>query len=181
MCGGRGERLGTSGEKPLLVIGGRPMIDHVLTGLQASRVSGVSGAVTPAVPETMAHLGRRGIPVIRTAGDGYVEDLDAAVAAASPPVLVVAADLPLLDPEAINRVLDRYTHGTLSVYVPTALKRELGVSVDLVTHHRETELSPAGVNIIGTTTSETRVVVRDHRFAVNVNRPGDGWVAEALG
>ncbi|MEF8775849.1 MAG: NTP transferase domain-containing protein, partial [Haloarculaceae archaeon] len=59
MCGGRGRRLALPGEKPLVEIGGEPMIDRILASLAASRVEAVHAAVTPATPETRAHLDGR--------------------------------------------------------------------------------------------------------------------------
>jgi len=67
----------------------------------------------------------------------------------------------------------------VTVCVPAALKRRLGVSVDAATERDGRELAPAGLNVVAG--GEDRIVVRDdRRLAVNVNRPGDLAVARRL-
>jgi adenosylcobinamide-phosphate guanylyltransferase len=177
MCGGRGTRLGGASEKPLVAVGGTPMIDRVCGALAASRVETVYAVVSPQAPETRAHVDASDVAVVETAGDGYVADLTAALDRIGRPALTVAADLPLLAPAVVNRVLDR-AEGSLTVAVPVDLKRRLGVSVD-TTVERDRELAPTGVNVVASTDDDI-YVSDDVGLAVNVNRPRDLWVAEAL-
>jgi adenosylcobinamide-phosphate guanylyltransferase len=182
MCGGRGTRLETSEEKPLVPVGGVPMVDRVRDALDASRVEAVHGAVSPHAPATRAHLREAGVPVVETPGEGYVADLTAALDRVGRPALTVAADLPLLASDAVNRLLD--AHGTsdadsLTAAVPVALKRRLGVSVDATVEHGGRTLAPVGCNVVDGTDDDI-YVVDDPRLAVNVNRRSDLQVAEAL-
>ena len=85
MCGGRGTRL-NRGEKPLVEVGGDPMVDRVLAALEGSRVDRVHAVTSPYVPETAAHLDGR-VPCIEAAGEGYVADLAEALGAVDGPVL----------------------------------------------------------------------------------------------
>jgi len=74
------------------------------------------------------------------------------VGAGGAPLLTVAADLPLLDGAAVNAVLDaaRTADGdSLTVCVPAARKRELGVSADATTEIDGREVVPAGINVVG--------------------------------
>jgi len=181
MCGGQGTRLGGASEKPLVPVGGTPMIDRVCAALAASRVDTVYAAVSPRALETRAHMTASAVTVVETPGDGYVADLTAALDRIGRPVLTVAADLPLLAPAVVNRVLDR-SDGSLAVAVPADLKRRLGVSVDTTFERggeRETELAPTGINVVAST-DDDRYISDDPRLAVNVNRPRDLWIAEAL-
>lgn len=175
MCGGQGTRLQSEIEKPLLPIGDRPMVDHVLAAL-AEPIETTYAVVSPHTPETAAHLD---VPCIETAGEGYVEDLQTALDAVEPPVLTVAADLPLLTSDIVSALVGAYQRGSLAICVPAELKRELGVSVDTVFQSQNGERAPAGVNVVGGDPDGT-LTVSDHRLAVNVNRPGDAAVAEAL-
>ena len=177
MCGGRGARLESPVEKPLLEIGGVPMIDRVVAALEASRIDTVRPVVSPHAPETRTHL--EDSPVIETPGAGYVDDLDVALEAVETPVLTAAADLPLLGPDAVDAVLDAYREGSLTVGVPIALKRLLDLSVDDPLA-ADSDLVPAGVNVVADGGDDTVTVSYDVRLAVNVNRPGDAAVAEAL-
>jgi len=178
MCGGRGTRLEADCEKPLFRIQGDPMIDRVLAALEDSRVEDVYAVVSPHAPETAAHLE---CTVIETAGEGYVADLQQALAdeRIDEPVLTVAADLPLLDGEIVDSVLDAYEGGSLTVAAPTLIKSTLGVTVDTRFVHEGEEVAPTGVNVVGD--GPDRTVIRDDaRLAVNVNRREDAAVAERL-
>jgi len=111
---------------------------------------------------------------------------------APPPLLTVAADLPLLEPEAVNGVIDAAraagdddAPASLTVCVPAARKRELGVSADAATEIGGREVVPAGINVVGGETErddgDAAVhLTEDVRLAVNVNYPSDVRVAERL-
>lgn len=173
MCGGLGTRLGTETEKPLVPIDGVPMVERVRRALEASSVGTAYAVTTPQAPETAAFVD---LPTIETPGDGYVADLDRALADArvSPPVLTVAADLPLLDAPAIDTVCERSEAGSLTVAVPVGRKRALGLSVDTTFRHEGALLTPAGVNVVVDGDSDGGVfVVRGRTFSANVNRPSD--------
>ncbi|WP_336038084.1 NTP transferase domain-containing protein [Halobacterium yunchengense] len=172
MCGGRGTRLDAAVEKPLFPVAGTPMVDRVRDALAASRVDAAHAVVSPHAPATRDHLAGD-LPLVETPGDGYVEDLRVALEAVEPPVLTVAADLPLLDGEVLDRVLDA-AGGSTSVAVPAALKELLGASVD-----GDGAWVPAGVNVVA---DDEDALQRsyDARLAVNVNRRADAAVAERL-
>ncbi|MFC7165808.1 NTP transferase domain-containing protein [Halospeciosus flavus] len=174
MCGGRGTRLDSDVEKPLFEVAGRPMVDRVFEALAESAVDDVYAVVSPHAPDTREHLD--GVcPTIETPGEGYVSDLLAALdtGRVETPVLTVAADLPLLEGEVVDTVLDA-ADGSTSVRVPAALKRELGVSCD-----EDGAWVPTGVNVVG---DDEDTVFRSHdpRLAVNVNHRRDAAVAERL-
>ncbi|RQG86995.1 cobalamin biosynthesis protein CobY [Natrarchaeobius halalkaliphilus] len=186
MCGGSGTRLESQREKPLHPIGGVPMVDRVATALEASRIETIYAAVSPNAPETRAHLERSSrLETIETDGDGYVPDLLSVLDGGElrTPVLTVAADLPLLEAAAVDRVLA--THGDVNrsrtVCVPAALKRRLGASVESRLDSND-HLAPTGLNVVGTTDeTEDMIDVRyTYRLAVNVNRLQDSRLAKAL-
>jgi adenosylcobinamide-phosphate guanylyltransferase len=178
MCGGRGTRLDVPVEKPLFEIDGVPMVDRVLGALADSEVARVYAATSPDAPETRAHVD---VPTVSTPGEGYVADLQTALSddRLSTPVLTVAADLPLLDGEVLDRVLAVHDDDSLRVLVPADLKRDLGVSDD-TTYDREGQtVAPTGVNVVGDA-GDDAWLTDDVRLAVNVNTRGDARVAERL-
>ncbi|MFB6303462.1 MAG: NTP transferase domain-containing protein [Haloferacaceae archaeon] len=219
MCGGRGTRLDAdraerggsdasapdgraghevTGEKPLVRVGGRPMVDRVRDALAASRAGPIHAVVSPHVPETRAHLADAGgCRLVDAPGEGYVADLGHALDAVGRPALTVAADLPLLAPDPVDRALvaarvDAGDEGdggadpgpsrdvrSLAVHVPAALKRALGTSVDTTVERNGHTLVPAGLNVVADGPEAVRVS-HDARLAVNVNRPVDREVAEEL-
>ncbi len=168
MCGGRGTRLGAP-EKPLVEVGGLPMVAAVRRALGASRVERVYAVTAPHAPETAAALD---CPQVEAPGDGYVPDLQHALAddRVTEPVLTVAADVPLLTAAAVDHALDAGT-GATTVAVPVGRKRALGVSADTTFRVDGRRLAPSGLNIVGA--GEGLVVATDTGLAVNVNRPRD--------
>ncbi|PAU85606.1 GTP--adenosylcobinamide-phosphate guanylyltransferase [Halorubrum salipaludis] len=209
MCGGRGTRLGGEAEKPLREVAGRPMVDRVLDALAASRIEATHAVVSPHATRTRERLAERAsgspsLSVVDAPGNGYVADLRhamEAVDAGGDPLLTVAADLPLLDAAAVNAVLDaaRAADGdSLTVCVPAARKRDLGVSADATTEIDGREVVPAGINVVGGAGDESDAegddegeasadrdagavhLTDDARLAVNVNYPSDVRTAERL-
>jgi adenosylcobinamide-phosphate guanylyltransferase len=181
MCGGEGTRLRPDydGEKPLLSVGDRAMIDRVCDALAVSHVDDVSAVVSPSTPETHAHLDDRGVTCIDAPGDGYVADLQYALDRVEPPVLTVVADLPLLEPTHVDQTLAAADGRSLTVAVPAELKRRLGASVETTFERGGREFAPSGLNVVGET-DDAMYVSYDARLAVNVNRPDDVDLAEAL-
>jgi adenosylcobinamide-phosphate guanylyltransferase len=150
MCGGRGTRLDADVEKPLYEVAGVPMVDRVVDALSASRVDDVTAVTAPHAHATRDHLRERGVETFDADGEGYVADLRQALDAhPGRPVLTVVADLPLLAPGAVNRVVGAHEAGALTVCVPTALKDALDVSADTTRAHAGTELAPTGLNVVG--------------------------------
>jgi adenosylcobinamide-phosphate guanylyltransferase len=176
MCGGRGTRLDADCEKPLFEVGGRPMVDRVVDALAASRIDAVRAVTSPHTPETREHVD---CPVLDAPGDGYVADLQYALDRVDAPVLTVAADLPLLAGNAVDRVLDAFDGDSLTVCVPAELKRRLGASADTTFDGDDRELAPTGVNVVADAGDET-LVAFDARLTVNVNRQSDAALAGAL-
>ena len=176
MCGGEGTRLRPAvgdTEKPLVEIDGEPMIDRVVAALQASSLTTVAAGVSPATPETAAHLTDiDGVNCIETAGDGYVADLSEAVGRLTTPVVTVAADLPLVAADHVDRAAATAGEESLTVCVPVSLTTALGVSAETTTEHDGTTVVPTGLNVVGSEDGQT-AVWEDSRLAFNVNRPGD--------
>jgi adenosylcobinamide-phosphate guanylyltransferase len=178
MCGGRGTRLGAD-EKPLVPVGGVPMVDRVLDALRESGVDRCHAVTSPSTPRTREHCRARGVDVVETPGDGYVADLAAALDDAGRPALTVVADLPLLAPAHVDAALDAAAGGSLAVCVPAAIPDRLGVSTDAAFERDGRRLVPTGLNVAAGT--DDRLLVReDPELAVNVNYPRDRDVAERL-
>ena len=175
MCGGRGTRLDSVGETPLFEVDGRPMVDRVVAALRESMAETTYAVVSPATPRTRTHVET---PVIEAPGDGYVADLRYALDRVDPPVLTVAADLPLLAGEALDDVIEAFSGPSLTVAVPLALREALGLSVDRRTG--DDDVVPAGVNVVAPGDEEDTFLTYDVRFVVNVNRLADAAGAEAL-
>jgi adenosylcobinamide-phosphate guanylyltransferase len=195
MCGGRGTRLraGASDgpgsdrpEKPLVEVGGASMLSRIVDALRGSGAEAVHAVVSPHAPDTADHARELSVPTIGTPGDGYVADLRAALAETGRPAVTVPADLPLCAAEHVDDAVAearRRSNGdgltSLTVCVPAALKRRLGASVDTAFDHEGRPVAPTGVNVVAGG-DDTVALTYDARLAVNVNRPEDLALAEAL-
>ncbi|MFC6871875.1 NTP transferase domain-containing protein [Halobellus marinus] len=189
----------TDVEKPLVEVAGQSMLSRVVQALRGSRIgeSGtVHAVVSPQAPQTAERARDLSLSIVETPGDGYVSDLGTALDAVGRPALTVPADLPLLAPEHVDDAIARAHVGTpakgplptesgnadptsLTVCVPAALKRRLGASVDTAFEHDGRDVAPTGLNVVAGD-DDTVALTYDARLAVNVNRPADRALAEAL-
>lgn len=180
MCGGRGTRLRPEieGEKPLVEVDGRPMIERVLAALDASQVASVYAAVSPATPRTADWLAtQQSVTCIETAGDGYVADLTDALDSVDSPVVTVTADLPLLHSQHVDRAIAAADGESLAVCVPLSVVTKLGTSAETTINHEGSTVVPTGLNVVGSR-RDRRVVWDDTRLAINGNYPSDLQLAE---
>ena len=181
MCGGEGSRLRPAvgdTEKPLVTVGGEPMIDRVVAALQASSLTTIAAAVSPSTPETAAHLTEiDAVELIETAGEGYVADLNDALADLDRPTVTVAADLPLLTADHLDRAVTAAGDDSLSICVPASLSEQLGLSAEPTVEYDGKRVVPTGLNIVGDDAERT-AVWRNLRLAFNINRPADYQIVE---
>ena len=181
MCGGQGTRLPVGQEKPLVEVGGVPMVSRVARALADSQVGRVYAVTSPQAPETAAAVD---LPHIEAPGEGYVTDLRYALAdgRVDQPVLTVAADVALLRARAVDHILAA-AEGATTVAVPVGRRRGLGLSVDTTFRAGGRLLVPSGVNVVGD--GQGLWVTTDRALAANVNRPADlrraRWLAAESG
>ena len=191
MAGGKGSRMALADEKPLLLVGGKPIIEHVLAALKhAEKVDDIAVAVSDYTPKTAKHIAKFGVKVVQTPGKEYVFDMGCAVRALrSRSVLAVAADLPLLTGEIVDGIIEcfeRYSKPALTVAVPISAKKKLGLGVEYAFEADGERVVPAGINMINGNMIdeawlEQKVCVVDKvEVALNVNTVQDLELAERL-
>jgi adenosylcobinamide-phosphate guanylyltransferase len=191
MAGGKGVRMVLSEEKPLLMVGGKPVIEHVLVALEnAEKVDSVVVAVSDYTPKTAEHVAKFSVKVVKTPGIEYVSDMRYAVKALKlHAVLAVAADLPLITSEIIDDIVARYERcgkPALTVVVPMAAKAKLGLGGEYSFKFDGRRVVPAGINVIdGRRIGEEELdeaicVVDRNEVAVNINTIQELKIAEEL-
>jgi len=153
MAGGKGKRMTLPVEKPLLEVGGKPVVEHVLAALkEAKRVSSLVVAVSNLTPKTASYLEAHSVCILHTLGEDYVADLAYTVKTLDlGTVLVIAADMPLITAEIIDEVVDRFVacgKPSLAVAVPVETKWGLGMGLDYAFEHCGQSVVPAGINMI---------------------------------
>jgi adenosylcobinamide-phosphate guanylyltransferase len=180
MAGGAGFRLNL-GEKPLVSVLGKPMIEYVISAFMNSghEVLVVASCQTPYTYNWARALG---YDCIRTSGTDYIRDLREAVDTIDErgAFFTCVSDIPCLRPDHIRDVKTSYQGcGTeaLSVWVPLSGDGKcrdqcFSKPVDGV------DACPAGINIlrgdlIARPQEEFSLLVRDNSLAFNVNTRED--------
>ena len=191
MAGGKGTRMALSEEKPLLKIGGKTVIEHVLAALKnAEKVESIVVAVSDYTPKTARLMAKFQVKVIKTPGKEYVSDMGYAVKRLKlQMVLAVAADLPLITGETIDDIVERYEQcgkPALTVVVPVETKEKLGLGGEYAFEVENKLVVPAGINVIdGRRIDEEKLddeicVVDRKEVAVNINTLQELKIAENL-
>ncbi|WP_297502041.1 NTP transferase domain-containing protein [Thermococcus sp.] len=169
LAGGRSSRMGR--EKPVLKVGGKPMLLRVYGG--ASAVGEAIVALSRNTPKTRELCLKEGIPFVETPGKGYVEDVRWLLREFGP-FVSVSADLPFVkasDIVSISRAFDGKT--SLTGVLP--LKR---VPKDLkpAGYH---SYAVVGLNAVGTE-GERFFELSNPLLALNVNTPEELKLAERI-
>ena len=192
MAGGKGTRMKSDLEKPLITIFGKPLIQHVLDALIDSLiVDKIIVATSPQTKETRLFVEEyssnfSNITVLNTPGAGYIEDLSYLLSSEvfkDETILTITADLPLITGPIIDQVLELYQKSSkpaMSVMVPVEIFYENGLQPSLVLG----KLVPSGLNILmgkDTEQDEEVLVLGKIELALNINSPEDIICLEKLG
>jgi adenosylcobinamide-phosphate guanylyltransferase len=189
MAGGRGSRL-RRGEKPLVTLFGRPLIDYVALALEDSSVDRIFVATTDNVPRTRVWAIERGLSVMETGGYGYVADMIEAVkkAEVTGPIMIIMADLPLVTSDLIDEIIEVYEERpepALSTHTPLDLHSRLGRRPDSLFNYHGRLIVPAGINVLDGVDIEKEqedfhLILERIELAVNVNVAGDLMLCEKI-
>jgi adenosylcobinamide-phosphate guanylyltransferase len=191
MAGGKGTRMALSEEKPLLQVGGKPVIEHVIKALKkAKKVSLIVVAVSDYTPKTAQLMQKFSVSVIKTPGKEYVYDMGYAVRALRPQtVLAIGADLPLITSEVVDSIVEYYEQcgkPALSVVVPMETKAKLGLGGKYRFELNGKCVVPAGINVIdGQRIDEEELdeeiyVLDQKEVATNINTIQELRIADRL-
>lgn len=186
MAGGKGTRMRSDLEKPLIIVYEKYLIEHVIGALQdSSLVDEIVVATSPHSPKTTLHMENLGFKVLVTPGKGYVEDLSFILSNddfKDEIILTITSDLVLITGEIIDLVLEEYHKSStpaMSVMVPVEIFREHGLQPSLLLEN----LVPSGLNILRgkDTEQDEEVLVLDKiELALNINSPEDIICLEKL-
>jgi adenosylcobinamide-phosphate guanylyltransferase len=191
MAGGKGTRMALSEEKPLLQVGGKTVIEHVLSALKdAKKVDSVVVAVSVYTPETARFVAEFPVTVIETPGKEYVSDMGYAVKKLGlRTVLAIAADLPLITGEVVDSVVECYERcgkPALAVVVSMETKEKLELGAEYAFEFEGRRVVPAGINVIdGRRIDEEELsqefcLLDRKEVAVNINTLEELKIAERL-
>ena len=191
MAGGKGTRMALHQEKPLLKIGGKPMIEHIYNALKnVKEIDEIVVAVSRHTPKTAIFIKEFPAKVLETPGNGYVSDARYAVRRLKLDiVLTISADLPLLTSKVIKKIIERYrlcNKPALTVVVPMERRERLGLGGEYVLEVGDRRMVPAGINVIDgrgieqAELDEEIFVIDKEEVTVNVNTLRDLRTAKHL-
>jgi adenosylcobinamide-phosphate guanylyltransferase len=151
MAGGSGSRLNL-GEKPLILIGGKPMISYIINAFVSAGFEPVV-AVSPGTPMTMNWCRANAIAVSKTEGRGYVNDMISAVKMMDErfPLFICVSDIPGITPEIIRTIAEAYRSSGrdgCSAWVPAGLANASRGGMPYREQVNGIEACPAGINIL---------------------------------
>jgi len=181
MAGGKGTRMDMPEEKLLLEYR-KPIIFRVIDALKKSHCfSKVIVSTSPNSPDTKRVLEEKGIETLDTQGNGYVNDLNFLLQKMDGFVFVVSGDLPLLDEEIIQKLVELNSESVwTSFLVSKEFLNSLGLESNLLVKYDNVECAYTGISIINadkiknlTLVNEDYVILDDKRISFNVNTKKD--------
>ena len=181
MAGGKGTRMDTSNEKLLLEYK-KPIIFQVIDALKNSHCfSKVIVATSPNSPDTKHALEKDDIETLPTPGNGYANDLNFLLQKLDGFVFVVSGDLPLLDEEIVQDMINFNSEYTWSSFlVSKKFLNSLGLKSNLLVKHDDVECAYTGISIINAdkiknldSVNEDYIILDDKRIAFNLNTKED--------
>lgn len=178
----------SSTEKPLINIDGVPMIERIISALAGShRFDRIIAIVSPNTPKTKEFLKSKGggVDIIETTGDGFSQDLSSFLSKVNHTrVLVVPADLPLLNASIVSEIVDvAQTAPAVSI----AMKKEFVESIGIKPSVVFDTYCHSGITIFDSAQVSPNIAVQEQHkvmnrveVAVNVNTKEEADLAEKL-
>jgi len=182
MAGGKGIRMNLDNEKLLLKYK-KPVILHVIDSLKNSNCFSKILAITSSnSPKTKKLLQENNVETFDTPGISYVRDLNLALKTISDVVLVTSGDLPLLDKEVIQKIVNQYDSQNIwtSILVTNKFLTTLGIESDYSVNFDNQVCHYTGISLVNSVEisslenlEENYVIIDDKRIAFNLNTKQD--------
>jgi adenosylcobinamide-phosphate guanylyltransferase len=182
MAGGKGSRMNLDGEKLLLKYK-KPVILHVVDSLNDSKCFSKILAITSShSPNTKKLLQENNIDTFDTSGIGYAEDLSLVLQSTNDSVLVTSGDLPLLDKEIVQQIVNCYDPKKIwtSILVTNKFLTTLGLKSNYSVNYNDEMCHYTGISLINANkitssenTDENYIIIDDKRVGFNLNTKQD--------
>jgi len=182
MAGGKGIRMNLDNEKLLLKYK-KPVILHVVDSLKNSNCfSNILAITSSNSPKTKKLLQENNVETFDTPGIGYVEDLNLALKTINDTVLVTSGDLPLLDKEVIQKIVNQYDSQNIwtSILVTNKFLTSLGIKSDYSVNFDNQVCHYTGISLVNSkkissleNLDEHYIIIDDKRIAFNLNTKQD--------
>ncbi|EIJ65121.1 hypothetical protein BD31_I1744, partial [Candidatus Nitrosopumilus salaria BD31] len=127
-------------------------------------------------------LEENNIETFDTPGIGYVEDLNSVLKTINDDILVVSGDLPLLDGEIVQKIVDQYDPKKIwtSIIITNKFLTSLGLESDYSVKFNDQICNYSGISLVNSkkilsleNLDENYIVLDDKRIAFNLNSKKD--------
>jgi adenosylcobinamide-phosphate guanylyltransferase len=182
MAGGKGTRMNLDDEK-LLLEHKKPVILQVVDSLKNSNCFSKILAITSSnSPKTKKLLQENSIEIFDTLGKNYVEDLNSVLKIIDDDVLVTSGDLPLLDEDIIQKIVNQYNSQKIwtSVLVTNKFLTSIGLESDYSVNFANQVCHYTGISLVNSkkitsleNINENYIIINDKRIAFNLNTKQD--------
>ena len=182
MAGGKGTRMNLDDEKLLLKYK-NSIILHVVDSLNDSNCFSKILAITSLhSPKTKKLLQENNIKTFDTSGIGYAEDLSLVLQSTNDSVLVTSGDLPLLDKEILQQIVNCYDPKKIwtSILVTNKFLTTLGLKSNYSVNYNDEICHYTGISLINANkitssenTNENYIIIDDKRVGFNLNTKQD--------
>lgn len=182
MAGGKGVRMNLDNEKLLLKYK-KPIILHVIDSLKNSNCFSKILAITSSnSPKTKTLLQENNVEIFDTPGISYVKDLNLALKTINDVVLVTSGDLPLLDKEIIQKIVNQFDSQNIwtSILVTNKFLTTLGIESDYSVNFDNQICHYTGISLVDSkkissleNLEENYIIIDDKRIAFNLNTKQD--------
>jgi len=182
MAGGKGIRMNLDNEKLLLKYK-KPVILHVVDSLKNSNCFSKILAITSSnSPKTKKLLQENNVETFDTPGIDYVKDLNLALKTINDVVLVTSGDLPLLDKEVIQKIVNQFDSKNIwtSILVTNKFLTTLGITSDYSVNFDNQTCHYTGISLVNSekissleNLVENYIIINDKRIAFNLNTKQD--------
>lgn len=181
-AGGKGTRMGACGiEKPMQIIGGKPVIRSVVDALSGSKnIDKIFVSVSGNTPETERYLKSIGVETIKTSGEDFVEDLHRSFRVLKGKfVLTCPSDLPFINTKDLDRFIAAFDEKKMESLIALVEKKayeKLNIKPSYTRDYYGSTCVVSGVSIMdrektlnGTYLNESFYETDCKGFAINVN------------
>ena len=182
MAGGKGTRMNLNSEKLLLKHKKYVILDVIDSLTNLNYFSKILAITSSNSPKTKKLLQEKNIETFDTLGIGYVEDLNSILKIIDDDVLVVSGDLPLLDTEIIEKIVNYYDSQKTwtSILVTNKFLTSIGVDSKLSITFSNQLCHYTGISLINSkkinsleNINENYIIIDDKRIAFNLNTKKD--------
>jgi len=168
-------------EKPMHIIGGRPVIKCVVDALSGSEnIDRIVVSVSNNTPETERYLKGIGVETIRTSGEDFMEDVHESFKVLDGEfVLMCPSDLPLITTDELDKFITAFDTKKMESLIALVDKKafeELNIKPSYIRDRYGSDWAVSGVSIMdrkktlnGDYLSESFYETHCREFAVNVN------------